>query len=132
MPAVSWKKGLYVNESMACKTLARFHLGAAGLGNKAPWVGRPDRTKFCPLRPGGVQSNEQHIVMCCRAVEKERKETGLLTTINLGRLAGLEDEQVYYNLLNGRARDGKALSRADFLAVGKALNVVLDKWLSLW
>ena len=61
--------------------------------------------------------------MYYKAVEKERKVTGLQTSINIGRLAGLEDRQVYCNLLNGR-NNGVPLSKSDLPAVGRALSVV--------
>ena len=82
-------KAGYVNES-ACKTIAKFRLGAAGLGNKAPRAGRPNRTKLCPLCATPTPSDEQHPVMVCGAFGEERKLTGLQTVINLGRLGGKE------------------------------------------
>ena len=127
-----WQRKVYVNESSACKNLARFRLGATGIGNKAPRAGRPYRTKWCPLCPEGTPSTEQHIVISCPAVDKERSETGLQMTINLGWLAGLDNGQIYFNLLNGLDKDGRRLSSGDFLDIGNKLGVLLDKWLDLW
>ena len=107
-------------------------MGAAGIGNKAPRAGRPYRTKWCPLCPAGTPSSEEHIAMVCPAVDQTRRDTGLLTTINLGILAGLEGRQVYFNLLNGLDCKGRKLPLKDFLDVGRSLGLVLDKWMGMW
>ena len=70
--------------------------------------------------------------MECPAVENERKATGLRTTIDLGLLAGLEMEEVYFNLLNGVNMKGDKVGRRDYLSLGGSLKVLLDRWLALW
>ena len=60
-----------------------------------------NRTKWCPLCPPGTKSSELHLALEFPADEKEHKATGLRTIIDLGLLAGLEVEEVYFNMLNG-------------------------------
>ena len=122
----------YVNESQASKTIAMFRLGAAGLGNKAPRIGYPNRVKMCPLCPVPTPSTEQHVAMSCQAVETERKSVGLRTTMNLGLCNGLEEEQIYFNLMNGVKMGGERMTKEEFMELGHSLSVLLKKWLSCW
>ena len=127
-----WSVAPYLEESEESRTLVKFRLGVAGLGNRAPRAGRPYRNKWCPLGPPGTPSSELHLVLECPAVESERKAMGLRTTIDLGLLAGLEIEEVYFNLLNGVNMKGEKVGRMDYLSLGGTLKVLLDRWLALW
>ena len=91
-----------------------------------------NRTKWCPLCPPGTKSSELHLALEFPADEKEHKATGLRTIINLGLLAGLEVEEVYFNMLNGVNMKGEKVGRVDYLSLGGSLKVLFDRWLALW
>ena len=47
-------------------------------------------------------------------------------------LAGLEVEEVYFNMLNGVNMKGEKVGRVDYLSLGGSLKVLLYRWLALW
>ena len=136
LPAIKacgkWIKAKYVEESEACRCLAKFRMRAVGFGNMAPRTGRNYRMRWCPLCPAGTPNSERHIAVMCMRIEEEREQLGLRRRINIGLLDGLDEEEVYSRWLRGVASTWETLGRREWFEIGGLLNILLDKWLSLW
>ena len=128
-PQRSWPGAGYVCESDEAATIAKIKVACAGLGNKAPRTGMPRRT-YCPLCGPGVEVSERHVVSSCRGVLDVRRGTGVSSMLALFRAEGLEEEDSFYNYVNGLDSKGKKVSRVDYLRRGSAMGEVVEAWMS--
>ena len=119
-------------EAEEATTIAKVKMACAGLGNKAPRTGRV-RQRHCPLcMPQRQEISEQHVLTTCPSVEQVRRVTGVSGLINSFRLVGQEEDEAYFSFINGLDTKGKGVSREYFLLRGKAMQEVVDAWLSRW
>ena len=73
-----------------------------------------------------------HVLTSCPAVVKERRETGLSTTLNLYMLSGLDRSESFYNLVNGLDAKGGQIDKRAYLLRGEAMGIVIAAWLAAW
>ena len=118
-----WGMPGHVNDSRSSQVLSKFRTGNAGLGNRTPLEGLRRSLKFCMLcRNLGMKKylNEEHIVMECGGLAKERKRNGLVITY-----AGKEDKSSKFRLFLG----GDQVSDEKFLQRGRKLNSLMEDYL---
>ena len=117
--------------------ITRFRFANAGLGNRAPvTVGGP-RQLLCPVCPGdklnqlGQKNDELHLLTQCNAVESVRRETGLSSFLNQGRLHGLSDTSLFSLYVNGLDLRGNPVSKFDYLFRGRVVKSLVEAFLDL-
>ena len=121
----------YVCEHEHASTFSQFRLGVAGLGNKAPRLGR-HRQRYCPLCPTQALNCEYHLVCVCPAIHAKRAETGITSFINHCTVKGIPLVDVFKLFVMGLDSNGKLISRSDVLERGHALHDLKECWLGRW
>lgn len=141
LPSSFWKKSVHVEEGVWSRSLSRFRLMNAGLGNRDT-VFKQDAVatisgeiKICPLCVVG-KNDEIHLVIQCPEL------SGARSSIKLGRRQSLTDclaaihrrfgpetQQEHLRLFLGQEHD---LSRTHLIQRGFALDRLVDHFFELW
>ena len=90
-----------------------------------------DRGRICPVCPNNVKSSEFHVLFECPVVQKERKDSGILSFITMCRLSNIQLVDSFY--LYVQCKDSKAadLSLTDSMSRARCIKLVRDKWYNL-
>ena len=110
---------------------AKFKLGVANLGRWVPRLLRQQQMN-CPLCPEIVPNTVIHLVCYCPSVREKRNETGISAFINQGLLRDFTMEEIYVKFVNCLDLHDNVVTRADSLERGRALQDLIDHWLSKW
>ena len=113
--AEKWELPGHIKDSKESKTLTKFRVGNAGLGNRAPIPGHGGNLKNCPLCMSvGIVAplNEQHLVLTCGQMSREQELGG----INKYRekFRGKDVGTILWNFLGGDKCDDRSLSELRF------------------
>ena len=70
--------------------------------------------------------------MTCPGSEDKKRELGLATLFNLGRLKGLTEEFMFSNYVNGLNFEGRSVDQKTYQERGTVLSQIYKHWLAKW
>ena len=127
VPLTSFTRERYVCEGDSCTTLASFKLSNAGLGNRAPRLGR-QRSTDCSLCHGHL--DEAHVAFLCPHMDDYRyNHTDIMVFTSLCRTKGVFPQLAYKMYVRGLGWDRTLIPVSDYLKRGRTLQRVVDEWL---
>ena len=129
LPLTSFSRMRYVCENGGCTPLAMFRLNNAGLGNRAPRLGR-HRTTRCSLCNGSL--NEFHVAISCPHLDHYRyRHTDIAFHVAMCRTKGIFPTVAFRLYLRGLDWNLNTISTSAFLKRGQTLRRITDRWLNL-
>ena len=127
VPITSFSRERYVCESDTCTTLASYKLSNAGLGNRAPRLGRV-RSSVCSLCNGTL--DEAHVAFLCPRMDDFRyRHTDIMFFTSLCRTKGVFPQLAYKWYVRGLSWDNTIVPLTAYLQRGRFLKCVTDEWL---
>ena len=81
---------------------------------------------------GTFPLTSRHVLEVCRAVSAVREAEGILSFLEMSRVAGLSKLAAYRAYILGKDCHGAAIGVTDHLARGASLLKLTDAWLATW
>ena len=129
MPVTSFARKSYVCEGYDSSMIALMKLSNAGLGNRAPRIGR-SRATTCTLCHQIL--NEAHVAFSCSFLEEFRQQhTDISAFKSMCKRRGIYPTLAFKWYVNGLHWDGSQVTTTVYKNRGRALAKVRDNWLQL-
>ena len=129
MPVTSFARKSYVCEGYDSSVIALMKLSNAGLGNRAPRIGR-SRATTCTLCHQIL--NEAHVAFSCSFLEEFRQQhTDISTFKSMCKVRGIYPTLAFKWYVNGLHWDGSQVTTTVYKNRGRVLAKVRDNWLQL-
>ena len=124
----SFSRSRYVSENRGCPTIAKFLLGSAGLGNRAPRPGR-NRAMTCSLCRGPL--NEAHVAFLCPNMENYRYHHTNIAVFKMMCLTKQINPLLAFKwYVTGLDWNGNPIPTTDYLKRGHILENLVNEWLN--